>query len=123
MRGRSKVMTKEIKIRSIPEKTLAQLQMLSKEYQYPSFNEFMLAQLQRIVENGGLDLYDNKFAETLADIKEQQANILNQLLKNEIKLVAYSSKQDIVEELTTDWLRFMDDVDALNAERNAGGSS
>lgn len=123
MRGRSKVMTKEIKIRSIPEKTLAQLQMLSKEYQYPSFNEFMLAQLQRIVENGGLDLYDNKFAETLADIKEQQANILNQLLKNEIKLLAYSTKQDIVEELTTDWLRFMDDVDALSAERNAGGSS
>lgn len=123
MRGRSKVMTKEIKIRSIPEKTLAQLQMLSKEYQYPSFNEFMLAQLQRIVENGGLDLYDNKFAETLADIKEQQANILNQLLKNEIKLLAYSTKQDIVEELTTDWLRFMDDVDALSAERNAGGLS
>lgn len=116
-------MTKEIKIRSIPEKTLAQLQMLSKEYQYPSFNEFMLAQLQRIVENGGLDLYDNKFAESLADIKEQQANILNQLLKNEIKLLAYSTKQDIVEELTTDWLRFMDDVDALNAERNAGGLS
>lgn len=114
-------MTKEIKIRSIPTTTWTQLHTMSKEYEYPSFNEFMLAQLQRIVENGGLDLYDNKFADTLADIKKQQAKILELLLKNEIKLLAYSAKQDIVEELTTDWLRFMDDVDALAAERRAGG--
>ncbi|MDO4634871.1 MAG: hypothetical protein Q4A87_03005 [Streptococcus sp.] len=114
-------MTKTFIIRNVPEKVFAQLHMISKEYEYPSFNEFMLAQLQRIVENDGLDLYDNKFAETLADIKEQQANILEQLLKNEIKLLAYSAKQDIVEELTIDWLRFMDDVDALAAERGVGG--
>ena len=115
MKERWKVVTKEIKIRSIPEKTWVQLHMIAEKYEYPSFNEFMLAQLQRIVENDGLDLYDNKFAETLADIKEQQAKILEQLLKNEIKLLAYSAKQDIVEELTIDWLRFMDDVDALAA--------
>lgn len=123
MRVRWKKVTKEIKIRSIPETTWAQLHMISKEYEYPSFNEFMLAQLQRIVENDGLDLYDNKFAETLADIKKQQSQILKLLLKNEIKLLAYSAKQDIVEELTTDWLRFMDDVDALAAEREAGRRS
>ena len=123
MRVRWKEVTKEIKIRSIPETTWAQLHMISKEYEYPSLNEFMLAQLQRIVENDGLDLYDNKFAETLADIKKQQSQILELLLKNEIKLLAYSAKQDIVEELTTDWLRFMDDVDALAAEREAGGRS
>lgn len=116
-------MTKEIKIRAIPEKTWTQLRMIAKEYDYPSFNEFMLAQLQRIAENSGLDLYDNKFAETLADIKEQQAKILELLLRNEIKLLAYSAKQDIVEELITDWLRFMDDVDALAAERGVGGRS
>lgn len=114
-------MTKNFIIRNVPEKVFTQLHMISEEYEYSSFNEFMLAQLQRIVENGGLDLYDNKFAATLADIKEQQANILEQLLKNEIKLLAYHAKQDIVEELTTDWLRFMDDVDALAAERRAGG--
>ena len=45
----------------------------------------------------------------------------NNKLKNEIKLLAYHAKQDIVEELTTDWLQFMDDVDALAAERRAGG--
>lgn len=123
MKVRWKVVTKEIKIRSIPEKTWAQLHMIAEEYNYPSFNEFMLAQLQRIVENGGLDLYDNKFAEALADIREQQADILELLLKNEIKLLAYSANQDIVEELTIDWLRFMDDVDALATEREAGGHS
>lgn len=121
MRVRSKEMTKEIKIRHIPEKTFSQLRMISEKYNYSSVNDFMLAQLQRIVENDGLDLYDNKFAATLADIKEQQAKILDQLLKNEIKLLAYHAKQDIVEELTTDWLQFMDDVDALAAERRAGG--
>nr|WP_237397584.1 hypothetical protein [Streptococcus danieliae] len=95
--------------------------MMEKEHDYPSFNEFMLAQVQRIVENNGLDLYDNQFAETLADIKEQQKKILDLLLKNEIKLLAFSAKQDIIEELTVDWLRFMDDVDALAAERQARG--
>lgn len=121
MKERWKAVTKNFIIRNVPEKVFTQLHMISEEYEYPSFNEFMLAQLQRIVENGGLDLYDNKFAETLAVIKEQQAQILDQLLKNEIKLLAYHAKQDIVEELTTDWLRFMDDVDALAAERGAGG--
>lgn len=121
MRGRWKAVTKNFIIRNVPERVFTQLHMITKEYGYPSFNEFMLAQLQRIVENDGLDLYDNKFAETLADIKELQSKILEQLLKNEIKLLAYSAKQDIVEELTTDWLRFMDDVDALAAEREAGG--
>lgn len=121
MRVRWKVVTKNFIIRSVPEKVFTQLHMISEEYNYPSYNEFMLAQLQRIVENRGLDLYDNKFAETLADIKEKQAKILELLLKNEIKLLAYSAKQDIVEELTTDWLQFMDDVDALESEREVGG--
>lgn len=95
--------------------------MMSEKFQYPNLADFLMSQLYRIVENDGLDLYDNKFAATLADIKEQQAQILDQLLKNEIKLLAYHAKQDIVEELTTDWLQFMDDVDALAAERRAGG--
>ena len=116
-------MTKEIRLRQVPDELYVQLEMMSEKFQYSNLVEFMMAQLYRIVENDGLDLYDNKFAETLADIKEQQAKILEQLLKNEIKLLAYSAKQDIVEELTIDWLRFMDDVDALAAERGVGGRS
>lgn len=114
-------MTKEIRLRKVPDELFVQLEMISEKFQYPNLADFLLSQLYRIVENDGLDLYDNKFAETLADIKEQQAQILDQLLKNEIKLLAYHAKQDIVEELTMDWLQFMDDVDALAAERRAGG--
>ena len=114
-------MTKEIRLRKVPDELFVQLEMMSEKFQYPNLADCLMAQLYRIVENDGLDLYDNKFAATLADIKEQQAQILDQLLKNEIKLLAYHAKQDIVEELTTDWLQFMDDVDALAAERRAGG--
>lgn len=114
-------MTKEIRLRKVPDELFVQLEMMSEKFQYPNLADFLMSQLYRIVENDGLDLYDNKFAATLADIKEQQAQILDQLLKNEIKLLAYHAKQDIVEELTTDWLQFMDDIDALAAERRAGG--
>ncbi|HGI5935447.1 TPA: hypothetical protein ACJTDW_001348 [Streptococcus agalactiae] len=114
-------MTKEIRLRKVPDELFVQLEMMSEKFQYPNLADFLMSQLYRIVENDGLDLYDNKFAATLADIKEQQAQILDQLFKNEIKLLAYHAKQDIVEELTTDWLQFMDDVDALAAERRAGG--
>ncbi|MBW7797505.1 hypothetical protein StDouc24_02765 [Streptococcus thermophilus] len=114
-------MTKEIKIRNVPDDIFEQLHMIADKYNYPSFNEMMLSQLQSIVMNDGLDLYENQFADSLSKIKEQQANILELQLKNEIKLLGLVAKQDVVEELTINWLRFMDDVDALAAERRAGG--
>ena len=121
MKERWKVMTKEIKIRNIPDDMFEQLRDISKKYNYPSFNEFMLSQVQNIVMNDGLNLYDNQFAETLSDIKKQQSQILVLMLKNEISLSALNVKQDIVNELTTNWLHFMDDVSALEAERRSGG--
>ena len=121
MKERLKVMTKEIKIRNIPDDMFEQLRDISKKYNYPSFNEFMLSQVQNIVMNDGLNLYNNQFAETLSDIKEQQSQILQLMLKNEISLSALNVKQDIVNELTTNWLHFMDDVSALEAERRSGG--
>ena len=121
MKERLKVMTKEIKIRNIPDDMFEQLRDISKKYNYPSFNEFMLSQVQNIVMNDGLNLYNNQFAETLSDIKEQQSQILELMLKNEISLSALNVKQDIVNDLTTNWLHFMDDVSALEAERRSGG--
>ena len=121
MKERWKVMTKEIKIRNIPDDMFEQLRDISKKYNYPSFNEFMLSQVQNIVMNDGLNLYNNQFAETLSDIKNQQSQILELMLKNEISLSALNVKQDIVNDLTTNWLHFMDDVSALEAERRSGG--
>ena len=121
MKERWKVMTKEIKIRNIPDDMFEQLRDISKKYNYPSFNEFMLSQVQNIVMNDGLNLYNNQFAETLSVIKEQQSQILVLMLKNEISLSALNVKQDIVNDLTTNWLHFIDDVSALEAERRSGG--
>ena len=121
MKERWKVMTKEIKIRNIPDDMFEQLRDISKKYNYPSFNEFMLSQVQNIVMNDGLNLYNNQFAETLSVIKEQQSQILELMLKIEISLLALNVKQDIVNELTTNWLHFMDNVSALEAERRSGG--
>ena len=121
MKGRWKVMTKNFLIRNVPDDMFEQLQAISKKYNYSSFNEFMLSQIQNIVMNDGLNLYNNHFAETLSDIKQQQSQILELMLKNEISLSALNVKQDIVNELTTNWLHFMDDVSALEAERRSGG--
>lgn len=121
MKERWRVMTKEIKIRNIPDDMFEQLRDISKKYNYPSFNEFMLSQVQNIVMNDGLNLYNNQFAETLSVIKEQQSQILELMLKNEISLSALNIKQDIVNDLTMNWLHFMDDVSALEAERRSGG--
>lgn len=112
---------RELKIRGLADKEFIQLQEMSKKYGYPSFNEFMLAQIQRILENDGLDVYDNKFAEEIVLLKEQQEKLIAQLLKNELLLLALNGKQNILEEMTLSWLHFMDDVDALENERNAGG--
>ena len=121
MKGRWKVMTKNFLIRNVPDDMFEQLQAISKKYNYSSFNEFMLSQIQNIVMNDGLNLYNNQFAETLSDIKQQQSQILELMLKNDISLSALNVKQDIVNELTTNWLHFMDDVSALEAERRSGG--
>lgn len=97
-------MTKSFIVRGVSDSSYIQLHMMAKEQGYRSFNAFMLAQLERISKAGGLDLYDNHFAETLAGIKEQQAKILEQLLKNEIKLQHVNLKQDTVEGTTETWL-------------------
>ena len=89
-------MTKEIKIRNIPDDMFEQLRNISKKYNYPSFNEFMLSQVQNIVMNDGLNLYNNQFAETLSDIKKQQSQILELMLKNEISLSALNILQYLV---------------------------
>lgn len=111
---------KDLLIRNIPEASFLQLHIQSEKYHFTSFNEFMLSQIENIVINDGLNLYQNKFAETLEKIVEQQKEILTNQKRIEINQIALKNKQIIVEELTTNWLHFMDDVDALAAERNAG---
>jgi putative uncharacterized protein gbs0381 len=112
---------KEIRVRNVSEEIFIQLKMISDKYGYTSFNQFMLDQLQLIAVNDGLNAYQNKFVETLNEIKLNQKKIIEQQLKNEVAMVGLDAKQDLIKDLTLDWLSFMDDVDALAAERSAGG--
>ena len=108
-------------VRNIPDEVYTQLKMIADKYHYSSFNQFMIDQMQSIVINDGLDLYQNKFVDSLVEIKQLQKEILEQQLKNEIQTVAMDAKLELVRELTLGWLQFMDDGDALAAERAAGG--
>lgn len=74
-------MTKDLLIRNIPEDMFIQLHMMKKEQNFPSFNAFMLAQLEKICQLDGLNLYDNAFSKSLTEIKEQQNKILELLIK------------------------------------------
>ncbi|MBF1699652.1 MAG: hypothetical protein HXO93_02445 [Streptococcus sanguinis] len=113
-------MTKEIKIRNVSDDIHSQLKSICQKYQYTSLNQFMLDQLQAIVINDGLNLYQNHFAQTLSELKMQQAQILENQKLIEIRQIGLDSKQEVIQNLTVDWLQFIDDVDALAAERKSG---
>lgn len=114
-------MTKEIKIRNVPDEIYGQLKKISSTYGYPSFNQFMLSQCQSIVANDGLNYYQNEFSKELTEIKDQQKILVENLVKEDITEAAILANLDVTEELISDWLVFMDDVDAMDAERKAGG--
>lgn len=121
MKGWLIMSCKEIRVRNVSEEIFIQLKMISDKYGYTSFNQFMLDQLQLIAVNDGLNAYQNKFVETLNEIRLNQKKIIEQQLKNEVAMVGLDAKQDLIKDLTLDWLSFMNDVDALAAERSAGG--
>ena len=121
MKGWLIMSCKEIRVRNVSEEIFIQLKMISDKYGYTSFNQFMLDQLQLIAVNDGLNAYQNKFVETLNEIKLNQKKIIEQQLKNEVAMVGLDAKQDLIKDLTLDWLSFINDVDALAAERSAGG--
>ena len=50
----------------------------------------------------------------------QQAQILENQKLIEIRQIGLDSKQEVIQNLTVDWLQFIDDVDALAAERKSG---
>ncbi|WP_019774021.1 hypothetical protein [Streptococcus sobrinus] len=114
-------MSKDFIVRNVPDEIYGQLKKISSTYGYPSFNQFMLSQCQTIVANDGLNYYQNKFAKELTEIKDQQKILVESLVKEDVTEAAILANLDITEELISDWLVFMDDVGAMDAERKAGG--
>jgi|GEM_PF-508458 len=112
-------MKREIKIRNIDPRTFEKINGIWRKNKYPSQNQFMLEQLDRIVQNDGLTSVQNKFTDELAQIKETQSKVLESLLGQEIKQVTLLREMELLQQLTESWLRFMDDVDALVQKEKA----
>lgn len=110
-------MSKEIKIRKVDSNTKKKLTAISKRSIYPSFNQFMLVQLDRIVNNNGLDLLQNMMAADIEKIKRNQSAILDGLIRSEIKKVEVLNRLDTLNSKTETWLQFILEVEAIDQKR------
>lgn len=110
-------MSKTISIRGVPDDIYSQLVAIQKKYGYSSLNHFILNQLATISINDGLNVYQNKFAENLSDIKDGQAQILDRAFENDLQQAQILGKLNVIELLLANWLSFIDEVDAQEVKR------
>lgn len=105
-------MKKEIRIRNIPEKDLLTLKMISEKYGFTSFNQYMLYQIEMMLQNGALDIYQNDLADDLVEIKSKQSEILELLLKQDIQNSVILNKLETLEVLIKRWMELIEVVDS-----------
>lgn len=105
-------MKKEIRIRNISEKDLVTLKMIAEKYGFTSFNQYMLYQIETMLQNGALDIFQNSLADDLVELKSKQSEILELLLKQEIQSTIILSKLDTLELLMKRWIELIEIVDA-----------
>lgn len=77
----------------------------------------MLVQLERIVNNNGLDLLQNMMAADIERIKRNQSAILEGLIRSEIQKVELLNRLDILNSKTERWLQFILEVEAIEEKR------
>lgn len=77
----------------------------------------MLVQLERIVNNNGLDLLQNMMATDIERIKRNQSAILEGLIRSEIQKVELLNRLDILNSKTERWLQFILEVEAIEQKR------
>ncbi len=77
----------------------------------------MLVQLERIVNNNGLDLLQNMMAADIERIKRNQSAILEGLIRSEIQKVELLNRLDILNSKTERWLQFILEVEAIEQKR------
>ena len=76
---------KEIKIRGLDKNDINGLKLIAKQSKYANLNQFMLHQVDVILQNGGLDIYENKLADDIRKIKEMLAKISNAQTQQELR--------------------------------------
>ncbi|WHS04953.1 hypothetical protein O2U01_10005 (plasmid) [Ligilactobacillus salivarius] len=98
---------KEIKIRGLDKNDIDGLKLIAKQSQYANLNQFMLHQVDVILQNGGLDIYENKLADDIRKIKEILSKIFNAQTQQELRDVKIIAKLDTNIESIIEWIKFM----------------
>lgn len=98
---------KEIKIRGLDENDIDSLKLIVKQSQYANLNQFMLQQVDVILQNGGLDIYENKLADDIREIKEMLSKISNAQTQQELRDIKIIAKLDTNIESVIEWIKFM----------------
>lgn len=98
---------KEIKIRGLDKNDIDSLKLIAKQSQYANLNQFMLHQVNVILQNGGLDIYENKLADDIRKIKEMLAKISNAQTQQELRDIKIIAKLDTNIESVIEWIKFM----------------
>ena len=98
---------KEIKIRGLDKNDIDSLKLIAKQSQYANLNQFMLHQVDVILQNGGLDIYENKLADDIRKIKEMLSKISNAQTQQELRDIKIIAKLDTNFESVIEWIKFM----------------
>lgn len=98
---------KEIKIRGLDKNDIDGLKLIAKQSQYANLNQFMLHQVNVILQNGGLDIYENKLADDIREIKEILSKISNAQTQQELRDIKIIAKLDTNIESVIEWIKFM----------------
>lgn len=114
-------MSEEIKIRNVDSDTKIKLTTISQRSIYPSFNQFMLVQLERIVDNNGLDILQTMMAADLEKMKRNQKAIVESQVRSELQRVEIINRLDLLNTKTERWLQFILEVEAIDNKRKASG--
>lgn len=102
---------KEIKIRGLDKNDIDGLKLIAKQSQYANLNQFMLHQVNVILQNGGLDIYENKLADDIREIKEMLSKISNAQTQQELRDIKIIAKLDTNIESVIEWIKFMNLVE------------
>lgn len=98
---------KEIKIRGLDKNDINGLKLIAKQSKYANLNQFMLHQVDVILQNGGLDIYENKLADEIREIKKMLSRIFNAQTQQELRDIKIIAKLDTNIESTIEWIKFM----------------
>ncbi len=98
---------KRIEIRGLRPDDISSLKLLAKHAKAANLNQYMLDQVYLILKNGGLDIYDNRLAEDILEVKNLLVKIADQQTRQELHDMEIISKLNINIELMINWIKFI----------------